>query len=153
MTKRIAIAELEGVSLAQAVADATKAWEIAHEWFPTMTLDPKFIRAEIRNGYCVLVPRNPMRQDPQVFDPTTDWSQCGPLIERYKVDLSYHEEYVTDDGKGSVWEAMLSEHWLAPADEYDPIGKTPLIAACRAIVAAHNPSGFVEVPDELVEGE
>ena len=23
----------------------------------------------------------------------------------------------------------------------------------RAIVAAHNPSGFVEVPDELVEGE
>lgn len=87
------------------------------------------------------------------FSPTTDWSQCGPLIERYKVEISYHEEYVADDGEGPVWEAMLSELWLTPADEYDPIGKTPLIAACRAIVAAHNPSGYVEVPEELVEGD
>ena len=139
MTKRIAIAELEGVALAQAVADATKAWEIAHEWFPTMTLDPKFIRAEIRNGYCLLVPRNPMRQDPQVFDPAADWSQCGPLIERYRVGL------VNDTSK-RPWSAIcLNAKWCE--------GKTPLIAACRAIVAAHNPSGFVEVPDELVEGE
>jgi hypothetical protein len=139
MTKRIAIAELEGVALAQAVADATKAWEIAHEWFPTMTLDPKFIRAEIRNGYCVLVPRNPMRQDPQVFDPTADWSQCGPLIERYRVDV-LHEE--------------ANGEWLSSVDAiHCAIGTTPLIAACRAIVAAHNPSGFVEVPDELVEGK
>lgn len=33
------------------------------------------------------------------------------------------------------------------------MGRDSQPSACRAIVAAHNPSGFVEVPDELVEGE
>ena len=135
MTRRIAIAELEGAALDWAVAKAIgKTVKLSRYISPA------------KPG--VIEPLSGVR-----FQPTTNWSQCGPLIERYKVDLSYHEEYMANDGKGPVWEAMLADLWLAPADEYDPIGKTPLIAACRAIVAAHNPSGFVEVPDELVEGE
>ncbi len=146
--KRIAIAELEGVALDWAVAKAARVKPEICQHYP----GPPFVAVvSYPEGFKPDYFRGAGNGGP--FRPTTDWSQVGPLIERYKVDLSYHEEYVANDGKGPVWEAMLADLWLAPADEYDPIGKTPLIAACRAIVAAHNPSGFVEVPDELVEGE
>ena len=89
----VKVAELSGAALDYAVAEATKAWEWAHEWFPTMTLDPTFIRVVARECprgphgalvmTCLLEPRNPFRQGPQVFCPSTDWSQGGPLIEKY----------------------------------------------------------------------
>lgn len=110
MTKRIAIAELEGVALDWAVAEIAypndaniqdKAYEFA--------CDYAFSR---------------------------DWSQCGPLIERHITALN-------QSGYG----------WWAHSGNHLGEGVLPLIAACRAIVAAHNPSGFVEVPDELVEGD
>jgi len=133
-TKRVAIEQLSGAALSYAVGKV----EGRDFWIATGNRPEHLLRDKVSR---------------ESWHPVGNWIQCGPLIERYKIDLSYHEEYVADDGKGPVWEAMLSSEWLAPADEYDPIGKTPLIAACRAIVAARNPSGYVEVPDELVEGE
>lgn len=70
------------------------------------------------------------------YRPTMDWRQCGPLIERYISALN-------QSGYG----------WWAHSGNHIGEATSPLVAACRAIVAAHNPSGFVEVPDELVEGE
>lgn len=117
-TKRVAIAELEGSAL---------DWAVAKSVCPDSFKDnlgrdglPHWSEGWLERGR-----------------PTTDWSQCGPLIERYKVEICFL------DGFG--WTANI---------QYGPefsFYASPLIAACRAIVAAHNPSGYVEVPEELVE--
>ena len=129
-------AELVGPALDWAVANATEAWEFAHEWFPTMTLDPRFIG--IRNvavdGCVWLEPRNPLRQDPQPFRPSTDWTQGGPLIEQFGLDLWKHE--------GKFYAFHTRQHNKYCAD-------TVLVATCSAIVAAKL-GDVVQVPAELV---
>lgn len=75
----------------------------------------------------------------EAFAPSTDWSQGGPLISEHKVYLS----------------PCLSGKWKADAMAVftvlpDVSGLTPLIAACRAIVAA-NIGQVVKVPAVLVE--
>lgn len=57
--------------------------------------------------------------------PSTNWSQGGPLIEKYKVSIAYH------NGPDCTPMACLSD--AHPAFE---CGDTVLIAACRAIVRA-----------------
>lgn len=109
--KRIAIAEPEGVALDWAVAAAT--------WPGGMSSEFNKLFWEIG------------------FKPTTDWSQCGPLIERYKVGIEQTREEAY---------AYTPEEPLCGFFDH-----RPRVAACRAIVASHNPDGFVEVPDELVE--
>lgn len=146
-------ADLIGPALDWAVAHATKAWEWAHEWFPTMTLDPTFIRVVARECprgphgalvmTCLLEPRNPFRQDPQLFSPSVYWSQGGPLIDRYNprmtpqvLGLKDEEPYCASIGTGDV----IHFH----------CGATYLIAVCRAIVAAKL-GDEVQVPAELVQ--
>lgn len=70
------------------------------------------------------------------WNPSTDWSQGGPLIEKYRVEIVTRW--------ASSWRSMVSDfgYWL--------IGETPLIAACRAIVAAKL-GVVVSVPAELVQ--
>lgn len=130
--------ELVGPALDWAVAKATEAWEFAHEWFPTMTLDPCFIG--IRNvavdGCVWLEPRNPFRQDPQPFRPSTDWAQGGPLRDNHKVDIT--------EGDHAVSASILTES----CECVDASGPTALIAICRAIVAAKL-GDVVQVPVEL----
>ena len=73
----------------------------------------------------------------EAWSPSTDWSQGGPLIEKLEALTQY------DD---SSWYAI-------PTSEYGVIelsGPTPLIAICRAIVAAEL-GDDVEVPVELLE--
>lgn len=67
------------------------------------------------------------------FRPSTCWSQCGPLIEKYRVgiycDYTPNETITANvTGSGSV-----------------ATGETFLVAACRAIVAAYVGED-VEVP-------
>ena len=69
------------------------------------------------------------------FSPSTNWSQCGPLIESAGVLIGH---YLDIGG----WYADLE----GPAVYRD--GPTPLIAACRAIVAAKL-GDEVDVPEEL----
>lgn len=142
--KTVNVSELECVALDWAVAHAVESWKTAHELFPTWTLDATFagVRPMVYSdgqAFCQLVPNNPMRQDPQKYSPSTDWSQCGPLISSEYVD---------------VWHSLLGTvHdvvWCGQA----PCGKiyrakTPLIAACRAIVAAKM-GDTVDVPEELL---
>ena len=75
------------------------------------------------------------------FSPSTDWAQGGPLIDRHKVSIAYH------NGPDCAPMACLRD--THPALE---CGETVLIAACRAIVAAKL-GDTVRVPAVLVEGE
>lgn len=71
---------------------------------------------------------------------STDWAQGGPIIEREKIELRYHDVIVAGiwyrDGIGS--------------DEcsHKAIGPTPLIAAMRCFVASKL-GDEAEVPEEL----
>lgn len=75
-----------------------------------------------------------------VWSPSTDWSQGGPLIAKRKVSIAYH------NGPDCTPMACLSG--THPAFE---CGETVLIAACRAIVAAKL-GGAVQVPAALIGG-
>ena len=72
--------------------------------------------------------------------PDLSWQTCGPIIEREKIELRYHDVIVAGiwyrDGIGS--------------DEcsHKAIGPTPLIAAMRCLCASKL-GDEVEVPDEL----
>jgi len=64
------------------------------------------------------------------FQPSTNWSQGGPLIEKYKVSI---------DANAGEWLAMVDCSFGVGTGPYDAetyIGPTPLIAAMRAIVAS-----------------
>ena len=56
---------------------------------------------------------------------STDWRQGGRLVEYFKVGLA--------PDAGGVWWAVVFAGGVATSHERGP---TPLIAACRAIVAA-----------------
>lgn len=75
------------------------------------------------------------------YSPSTDWSQGGPLIEEYGITVTY---------------CLYDQHgyWVANSvdtedEDNNPLGETPLIAACRAIVASQI-GEEVEIPDVLV---
>lgn len=148
---KIKTSELSGGNLDWAVAMSVEAWTFAHAHYPTMTLDPAFSGVELRDyprgefgsllPTCVLIPRNSMRQDPQPFCPSTDWSQGGPLIEKYFLA----SERMCDGlwQCGGVFKCALDSHSMVGE------GETPLIALCRAIVAAKL-GDEVDVPEGSV---
>lgn len=70
----------------------------------------------------------------EIYSPSTDWAQAGPIIEREGIDLLC-------ESLGFRWVAMPQKgpEWRGP---------TPLIAAMRCYVASN--LGFdIEVPAEL----
>lgn len=144
-TVEVKISELEGAALDWAVAHAVEAWKYAHELFPTWTLDATFSGVQPMiysdgQAFCQLIPNNPMRQDPQRYSPSTDWGHGGPLVDK-------HIENICRCGKS--WYAIpVDELGIGPIELEGP---TPLIAAMRAIVAAHTDGDTAEVPEELVE--
>lgn len=73
------------------------------------------------------------------FHPSTDWRCGGPLIEKYKLDIGAPLE-----NKNGPWNAATE--WGHPLRHK---GCTPLIAACRAIVASVLGEA-VSVPKELL---
>lgn len=73
------------------------------------------------------------RQSTEKFNPSTDWAQGGPIIEREGIKLS------TSEGCG----------WFAYLGIYDAEGPTPLIAAMRCYVASKM-GDTVEIPEELI---
>jgi hypothetical protein len=79
-----------------------------------------------------------------LFQPSTDWSQGGPIIEREKIFLvpSFNEKSIPT----SVWGAEKYDRYFRPAWFGD--GPTPLIAAMRAYVA-RKMGDEIEVPEEL----
>lgn len=74
------------------------------------------------------------------WNPQGDWDEGGPLIQKHQINL----EWEGVDGKALWWKATHQD-----IVQFQ-MGETPLIAACRAIVAAHL-GEVVSVPAELVE--
>lgn len=70
------------------------------------------------------------------YRPSADWSQGGPLIEKYKLRL-----VPCDAGYFSYTDYMA----------FEGVGETALIAACRAIVY-HKIGDVVSVPADLING-
>ncbi len=86
-----------------------------------------------------------------VFSPTSNWSQCGPLIEQFKLTLYLHTEYeINGEGVYDVYEAGCSADWFVDASTPDPVSTDPKIAICRAVVASKL-GDEVDIPDELME--
>ena len=76
------------------------------------------------------------------WNPSTDWAQGGPLIEKYAVKVE-HFPGETIASKANARVAMnRTAYWKS--------GPAPLVALCRAIVAA-NLGELVSVPEELVQ--
>lgn len=127
---KIKTSELEGVALDWAVAKAVKANVRRVSEGRRMTVD---YRGDTFIG---------------CWEPSIDWSQGGPLIQKYQVCI----EPEAHDGMPGT---ETSEKWVANiyyngGDQYttDP-RPTPLIAACEAIIAAEF-GDEIEVPHELV---
>jgi hypothetical protein len=75
------------------------------------------------------------------YSPSTLWSQCGPLIEDSKVAWHYLEDDIVE-----AWVTGLSISTCY-------VGPTPLVAACRALVAhklEEEDNDSIDVPDELL---
>jgi hypothetical protein len=146
MTKH-KVDELEGALLDAAVVMAGEEWRNAHRHFPTMTLDPTFAGFEVRDYprgefgspvlTCVLIPRNPFRQDTQPFMPSTLWEHGGPIIEREPWALPR-----VNSNPGAI---HLGKFVASTPGGFDHYGPSPLIAAMRAFVAS-NFGDEVELP-------
>ena len=145
-TITVSTAYLTGAALDWAVAVAVEVWKDAHEWFPTMTLDPSFSGVQPMvysdgQAACQLIPNNPFRQDYQIYHPSTGWSQGGPLIPKYMMMVDVFEG-TTEAKATGVYEGCAAAHWTC-------FGATPLIAICRAVVGVHF-GQTVDVPEVLV---
>lgn len=79
------------------------------------------------------------------FNPTTDWSQGGPIIEREKIGIMHIENRQAHQ----QWAA--GEHDSDYPDRFWEVvcGPTPLIAAMRCFVASRL-GDEVEIPEELI---
>jgi len=78
----------------------------------------------------------PWDRDQVIWQPSTDWSQGGPIIEREKLTVGWEES---------------DQEWLARGMycDWDTFsGPTPLIAAMRCYVASKL-GDEVEIPEEL----
>ena len=73
-----------------------------------------------------------------LFQPSTDWAQGGPIIEREIVSIDKEEG-------GKRWAAYA---WRSDRDLQKAIGPTPLVAAMRCFVASKL-GDEIEVPPEL----
>jgi hypothetical protein len=71
----------------------------------------------------------------EIYSPSTDWAQAGPIIELEGIGIECHLE-------GTQWFAQ--NYW----GEYESSGPTALIAAMRCYVASKL-GETVEVPAEL----
>lgn len=78
----------------------------------------------------------------EIWSPSTDWAQCGSLIDKYRPDIQ-----TNSDGQIA---AYLNNSLSDPEPLAIGRGDTYLIAVCRAIVAAKL-GDTVQVPAELVE--
>jgi len=76
------------------------------------------------------------------YQPSTDWAQGGPIIEREKIELKY-----LGYDNPPYWGALK----FSPSsyERKKAIGPTPLIAAMRCFVASQL-GNEIEVPDGLI---
>lgn len=77
------------------------------------------------------------------FEPSTDWSQGGPLVERVKIDI------VWEEGQPHARMSQMVQVPRGVMSWCTTKGPTPLIAAMRCLVASRL-GDEVDVPKELL---
>lgn len=127
-------AELEGKALDWAVA-------IAEGWQPDRPAEGQLKK----DGLIILVgTHKPESMKRFSYSPSTSWISGGPLIEKYMASIIL---------EGSNWwagfQAITQSMFGMGFDGEEATGPTPLIAACRAIVASKL-GDTVSVPAELL---
>lgn len=123
---KIHVSDLEGVALDWAVAKAT-----CPQSFRNSCNDdglPYWSEGWLLNG-----------------SPSTDWGQCGPLIDAHDVWLCH--EFRNDEKLYTASTHLNSVHTY-DTEIYE--GRTAQVAICRAVVAVQL-GEEVEIPDELVK--
>ena len=80
---------------------------------------------------------------PRHWQPSTDWAQGGPIIERGHI-------HTWTDRKDAAYAGHPDSYWVAEMTDTGGIwwGPTPLIAAMRCFCASRL-GDEVEVPDEI----
>lgn len=87
----------------------------------------------------------PWSREQTIWEPSIDWSQGGPIIEREQINLEIRES----DTRARFH--RMRTNYDGKAKSYGhAYGDTPLIAAMRCYVQWKLGSE-IEVPDELVE--
>ena len=87
-----------------------------------------------------------VQDDEYQYNPSTNWSQGGPIIEREKIDLFTGKQTYPESWCASV--ARYQNGHRLVGWRFHQYGPTPLIAAMRCFVASRL-GDEVEVPDEL----
>lgn len=117
--------ELIGAELDAAVARIERI-VTEPEWVDVTTF------ADLARGERRLVHGGPGR--PPCY--STDWSQCGPIIERERIALE--PQFVAMHGERADWWCA----WFQPVgndgSRFRQTGPTPLIAAMRSFVASRS---------------
>ena len=77
------------------------------------------------------------------YEPSTDWSQGGPIIERERITINYDNLDGTGPCKAYYLSTLFEEE-----EGWHQYGPTPMIAAMRCYVASKL-GDEVEIPEEL----
>ena len=140
----IKTSELEGVALDWAVAKSVGVSVCIGVEYHTITFVPLGRPRSKHNSVSkYYLNRATGRGETEEWRPSTDWSQCGPLIERYKLTL-YQVNGPAATVNDDTGEVDYDGRKMVCAD-----GETILIAAMRAIVASEL-GDTVDVPEELL---
>lgn len=115
----IKTSELGGAALDWAVAESVGIKDLSWEWNP-------------HTKRMMVTHENEMHS----FIPSTDWAQCGPLIQEFKMNIFQAGE--APDVCARIGQDITKRG----------LGETPLVAACRAIVQ-HKLGDTVTIPNEL----
>lgn len=104
-----------------------------------VTLSEASWRYQLEAHGCIVTPQK------RELRYSTDWSQGGPLIEKYRIEFSINEDTYEVGASLLAWRSFGKSHRTRWSK-----GSSHLIAACRAIVAAKL-GDQVDVPDELMQ--
>ena len=125
---KIKTSELQGAALDWAVAKCG-----GKEFYPTTDPDRYDVELGLTHN----------------FNPSVDWSQGGPIIEREKISVTFSDVYITGATLGWYAEINFFYDGMELHGDFCHNGDTPLIAAMRCYVASKL-GDTVEIPNELV---
>ena len=111
--------------------------------------ESKLISVWAHNHHKVWVKNKFSFEDERIYEPSTDWAQGGPIIERECIISVIGEWDIDKTPVVQQWAARtLAYEIFGATDEGWSYGPTPLIAAMRCFVAS-NLGDEVEVPNEV----
>ncbi|WP_289484063.1 MULTISPECIES: phage protein NinX family protein [Enterobacteriaceae] len=131
---KVKTAELEGVQLDVAVAIAIGGHVTTAQYAQVYLNGMRQLCGEVNK-----------RHSRYVFSPSTDWKDCGELMENLSISCYQSADAAT----GKVL------HWVGVNELYGDgkrrgwIADNPRVAICRAVVAAKI-GDEVDIPDELI---